>query len=131
MVRIFSHNHWKRMITDNKNSAVYNNVVKKLSWEKRNVLPLTTLNIGLHPKIVMLRHCKSIVHAEFFLPNQTTNSDKWWPKCDRIKSARNWPVRRTSSPWGQHQISCRFIDSAKICRGEIYHTITTHLFISI
>lgn len=68
----------KRIITGDEKWIVYNNVVRKRSWSKRDEPPQTTSKAELHQKKVMLSvwwDYKGIVYFELLPKNQTINSD--------------------------------------------------------
>ena len=70
----------KQIVTGNEKWILYNNVEWKRSRGKRNELPPTTPNTGLHPKKVML--CmwwdwKGVLYYELLPENQTINSNKY------------------------------------------------------
>lgn len=80
----------KRMVTGDEKWIVYNNVVRKRSWGKRDEPPLPTPKAGLHPKKVML--CvwwdwKGILYYELLPQNQTINSDRYCSQLDQLDAA--------------------------------------------
>ena len=80
----------KRMVTGDEKWIVYNNVVRKRSWGKRDEPPLPTPKAGLHSKKVML--CvwwdwKGILYYELLPQNQTINSDRYCSQLDQLDAA--------------------------------------------
>ena len=68
----------KRIITDDEKWIVYNNVVRKRSWSKRDEPPQTTSKAELHQKKIMLSvwwGWKGVVFFELLSRNQTIASD--------------------------------------------------------
>ena len=57
----------KRIITGNEKWIVYNNVVRKRSWSKRDEPPQTTSKAELHQKKIMLRHNTSLATRQKLL----------------------------------------------------------------
>ena len=71
----------KRIITGDEKWIVYNNVVRKRPWFKRDEPPQTTLKAELHQKKIMLSvwwDWKGMVFFELLPRNQTINSDIYY-----------------------------------------------------
>lgn len=76
----------KRLITGDEKWIVYNNVVRKRSWYRRDGSPQTTSKADIHQKKVMLSvwwDFKGIVFFELLPRNQTINSDVY---CRQLNS---------------------------------------------
>ena len=68
----------KRIITGDENCIVYNNVVRKGSWSKRDEPPQTTSKTELYQKKIMLSvwwDWKGVIFFELLPRNQTINLD--------------------------------------------------------
>ena len=76
--RIETDSFLKRIITGDEKWVVYNNVVRKRSWSKRDEPAQSTSKAEIHQKKVMLSiwwDFKGIVYIELLPRNQTINSN--------------------------------------------------------
>ena len=79
----------KRIITDDENWVIYNNVVRKRSWRKRDEPAQSTSKADIHQWKVMLSvrwDFKGIVYFELLPRNQTINSNVF---CHQIMKLDN------------------------------------------
>ena len=80
----------KRIITGDEKWIVYNNVVRKRSWSKRDEPPQTTSKAELHQKKIMLSvwwDWKGVVFFELLPRNQTINSDVYCRQLNKLNAA--------------------------------------------
>ena len=79
----------KRIITGDEKWNVYNNIVRKQSWSKRDELPQTTSKAELHQKKIMLSiwwDWKGVVVFELLPRNQTINLDVYCRQLDKLNA---------------------------------------------
>ena len=86
----------KRVITCDEKWIVYNNVVRKRPWPKRDESLQTTSKAELHQKKNMLSvwwDWKGVVFFELLPRNQTINSDVYCCQLNKLNAAVNekWP----------------------------------------
>ena len=79
----------KRIITGDEKWIVYNNVVRKRSWSKRDEPPQTISKAELHGKKIMLTvwwYWKDVVFFELLPRNQTINSDVYCRQLNKLNA---------------------------------------------
>jgi len=75
----------KRLITGDEKWIVYNNVVRKRSWCRRDDLPQVTSKADIHQRMIMLSvwwDRKGVMFFEFLPRNQTINSNVYCRQLD-------------------------------------------------
>ena len=81
---------FKRIITGDKKGIVYNSVLRKGSWSKRDKSPETTSKAELHQKKIMLSvwcDWKGVVFFELLPRNQTINSDVYCRQLNKFNAS--------------------------------------------
>ena len=87
---------FKRIITGDEKWIIYNNVVQKRSWSKRDEPQQTTSKAELHQKKIMLSvwwDWKGVIFFELLLRNQTINSDIYCRQLKKLNAAVKKTVR--------------------------------------
>lgn len=76
----------KRMVTSNEKWIVYNNVMRKRSWEHSSELPQITLKAGLHPKIMLSVwwDFKSVIYYELLPSCKTIDSTVYFSQLTEL-----------------------------------------------
>ena len=80
---------FKRIVTGDEKWIVYNNVVRKRSWSKRNEPPQITSKAELHQKKIMLSvwwEWKGVVFFELLPKNQTINSNVYCRQLNKFNA---------------------------------------------
>ena len=80
----------KRIINGNEKWFVYNNVVRKRSWSKRDEPPKTTSKAELHQKKIMLSvwwDWEGVIFFELLPRNQTINLDAYCRQLNKLNAA--------------------------------------------
>ena len=81
---------FKRIITGDEKCILYNNVVRKRSWSKRDEPPQTISKAKLHQKKIMLSgwwDWKGVVFFEWLARNQTINLDVYCRQLNKLNAA--------------------------------------------